>query len=76
MLARESTVELVVLCARSQSLHNPYSAITVRADRVSAETFRTAQQFLKYLTSAETRRRIAGYQKNGRPFFVPATETE
>jgi len=76
MLAREDKVDLVVLCEGDAALHNPYSVITVRADRIAKEGFATAQRLLQYLMSDAARRRMAGYQKHGRPYFVPTAHPE
>jgi len=68
--------DLVILVEGDPILFNPYGVIAVNPDRHPKVNYELAMQFIEWLTSVETQKRIQefGVAEFGQPLFVPNSE--
>lgn len=80
---RDKLPDLVILVGgqspadnRDKALLNPYGVLAVSPDKFPGVNYELAMQFIAWLTSAETQRRIGrfGADKFGQPLFYPSAE--
>jgi tungstate transport system substrate-binding protein len=70
-LTAEDKVELIVLVAGDERLHNPYSFIPVNPARHPEAGFVEAMALAGWLTSAEGQKRIGDFKAQGKALFHP-----
>jgi tungstate transport system substrate-binding protein len=70
-LSRKQKGELVILVEQDPVLFNPYALIATNPARHRSARYIPAMQFIAWMTSPEGQQRIASYQIDGQPLFVP-----
>ncbi|TYO95802.1 tungstate transport system substrate-binding protein [Geothermobacter ehrlichii] len=71
-LAYRGKIELAVLVEGDRRLFNPYGVIMVNPARHPHVKVELARKFMDFLTSAEGRKLITGYRRNGEQLFYVA----
>lgn len=67
-------IDLDLLFAGDQALHNPYGVIAVNPARFPEVNHAAAKQFVDWITSKEGQKLIAGFKVNGQQLFFPSAK--
>lgn len=71
-LGDDAKTDLVILCEGDKRLANPYGVIAVNPDKFPHLNHKAAAEYIRWLTSPETQKRIGEYRKAGKVLFHPA----
>ncbi|HSP96918.1 MAG TPA: substrate-binding domain-containing protein [Candidatus Dormibacteraeota bacterium] len=71
-LSRKQKGDLVILVENDKALFNPYSLIATNPARHPTAKYIAAMQLIAWMTSVEGQKKIASFQIDGKPLFVPS----
>ena len=74
-LARPPKTDLKILCEGDDSLYNPYGVIAVNPKRHPHVNFAGAEEYIRWITSAEVQRMIGRFTFQGEVLFHPNVES-
>lgn len=70
-LAGAEKLKLTTLFEGDPELFNPYHVMAVNPDKHKHVNYKTAKQYIDYVTGAEGQAVIAGFEANGKKLFYP-----